>query len=124
MPTILCVDDDFPQLTLLEFAFNRAGFDVICANDGQEAIEKTRSTHPDIILMDLMMPQKDGAKATAEIKAIPALTDIPIVLYTAYNRGNAAQQALDNGAVEVIKKAIPPTQLVNKINQILVMAAR
>ncbi len=119
MPTILCVDDEFPQLTLLEFAFSRAGFNVICAHDGQEAVEKTQSAHPDIILMDLMMPLKDGAKATAEIKAIPALADIPIVLYTAYERGNAAQRALDNGAVEVIKKAIPPTQLVNKINRIL-----
>ncbi len=119
MPTILCVDDDFPQLTLLEFAFSRAGFSVICANDGQEAIKKNLSAHPDIILMDLMMPVKDGAKATAEIKAISALADVPIVLYTAYDRENLAQQALDNGAVEVIKKAIPPTQLVKKINQIL-----
>ena len=119
MPTILCVDDEFQQLTLLEFAFNRAGFSVICAYDGHEAVEKARSNHPDIILMDLMMPLKDGAKATAEIKAIPALADIPIVLYTAYERGNAAQRALDNGAVEVIKKAIPPAQLVNKVNQIL-----
>jgi len=55
MPTILCVDDEFSQLTLLEFAFNRAGFNVICASDGQEAIEKAQKNHPDIILMDLMI---------------------------------------------------------------------
>jgi len=119
MPTILCVDDELSQLTLLEFAFNRAGFTVICANDGHEAVEKTKSEKPDIILMDLMMPVKDGAAATKEIKAIPSLAQVPIVLYTAYEKGDAAGRALDNGALEVIKKTIPPTQLVAKINQIL-----
>ncbi len=119
MPTILCVDDELSQLALLEFAFNRAGLTAICASDGYEAVEKTQSEKPDIVLMDLMMPTKDGATATKEIKAITSLAQVPILLYTAYDMGNAAQRALDNGALEVIKKTILPTQLITKINQIL-----
>ncbi len=119
MATILCVDDDPTQLTLLKFAFQRAGFTVLRANNGQEAVDLTLAHHPDIILMDLMMPVKDGATATVEIKSTPAVADIPIVLFTAYETGDMARQAMAAGALEIIKKTIPPSTLVKKIKALL-----
>ncbi|MFQ5575697.1 MAG: response regulator [Anaerolineae bacterium] len=119
MPTILCVDDEPTQIILLDFAFKRAGFTVVCAHNGQEAVELARRHHPDIILMDLMMPVKDGASATADLKAIPSLADTPIILFTAYETGDLARKALAAGAQEIISKTTPPAKLVSKINQAL-----
>lgn len=119
MPSILCVDDEPTQLILLKFAFERAGFTVLRANDGQEAVELTTQHRPDIILMDLMMPVKDGYQATVEIKAEPSLAHIPIVLYTAYDREVLAEQAKLAGAAEIIRKTTPPKALVAKIDELL-----
>lgn len=119
MPTILCAEDDPAQTALLRISFERAGFTVISAENGQEAIDLTQKYKPDIILMDLMMPLKNGEVATKEIKNNPDLNHIPIMLYTAYDKGNAAQKAIDAGAIEVIPKTISPRTLVQKINQFL-----
>jgi CheY-like chemotaxis protein len=119
MPTILCVDDEPTQLTLLDFAFTRAGFTVLRAQDGQEAVEMAQAHKPDIILMDLMMSYKNGAVATAEIKALPETAHIPIVLFTAYETEDLAQAAIDAGVLEIIRKTTTPSQLVAKINHIL-----
>jgi twitching motility two-component system response regulator PilH len=119
MPSILCVDDEPTQLILLKFAFERAGFTVLSANDGQEAVELTTQHRPDIILMDLMMPVKDGYQATVEIKADSNLAHIPIVLYTAYDQEVLAEQAKQAGAAEIIRKTTPPKALVAKINELL-----
>jgi len=119
MPSILCVDDEPTQLILLRFAFERAGFRVLSANNGQEAVELTNQHQPDLILMDLMMPLMDGYQATAAIKSNPALSHIPIVLYTAYDQTELVAQAKAAGAAEVIRKTIPPKALVSKINALL-----
>lgn len=119
MPTILCVDDEPTQLTLLNFAFKRSGFTVLVANDGQEAIDMTQKHKPDIILMDLMMPIKDGAAATKEIKANPETSHIPIVLFTAYEKGTMATDAVKAGALDIIRKTTTPVDLVAKIRGIL-----
>ena len=119
MPTILCVDDEPTQLTLLEFAFRRSKMTVLKANNGQEAVAQAEAHHPDIILMDLMMPVMDGSAATAAIKQNPATADIPIVLFTAYETGAMAQKTLAAGAVKLIKKTTPPRELVDLIQKML-----
>ncbi len=119
MPTILCVDDEPTQLTLLEFTFRRAKMTVLKASNGKEAIEQTQAHHPDLILMDLMMPIMDGATATVAIKNDPALSDIPIVLFTAYETGNMANKAMEAGAIALIAKTTSPRDLIAKIEEIL-----
>ena len=119
MPSILCVDDEPTQLILLEFAFKRAGFNVLSAADGQEAIEVAKQRRPNIILMDLMMPVKDGHEATVGIKAIPELAHIPIVLYTAYAQEELTREARKAGAADVIPKSTLPKALVGKIKELL-----
>ncbi len=119
MPTILCVDDETTQLTLLEFAFRRAKMSVLKASNGQEAVKQAQAHHPDLILMDLMMPVMDGATATAAIKTDPATADIPIVLFTAYETGEMAERALASGATALIKKTTSPKELVETIRKML-----
>ena len=119
MPSILCVDDEPTQLILLQFAFERAGFSVTSAANGTEAVQIARDNRPDIILMDLMMPVKDGLETTIELKALPALADIPVVLYTAYDQSDSAKAALKAGAAEIVRKSTTPKVLVTKINQLL-----
>ncbi len=119
MPTILCVDDETTQLTLLEFAFRRAKMSVLKASNGKEAIAQAQAHHPDLILMDLMMPVMDGASATVAIKSDPATADIPIVLFTAYETGEMAERALAAGATALIKKTTAPRELVESIKKLL-----
>lgn len=119
MATILCVDDEPTQLTLLEFAFRRSKLAVLKAGNGKEAIAQAQEHHPNLILMDLMMPIMDGATATAAIKTDPATADIPIVLFTAYETGEMAQKALAAGAERLIKKTTPPRELVEIIQAML-----
>jgi len=119
MATILCVDDEATQLILLQFAFERAGFSVLTATDGQGAIEVVQTEQPDIILMDLMMPRKNGYETTAEIKALPGFANTPIILYTAYAQAELASKAKAVGATDIIRKTTPPKELVTLIRTLL-----
>jgi CheY-like chemotaxis protein len=117
MQTILCVDDEPTQLMLLRLALTRAGYQVLEAPDGQKGIEMARERKPALIIMDLMMPVMDGATAIWHIKQI--LPQIPILVLSAYTRGDQAQRALEAGAAELISKSLILTELIDKVNSYL-----
>jgi CheY-like chemotaxis protein len=119
MPSILCVDDDRDQLNLYHFFFERAGFEVILAGDGQEGVEKAKATRPSVILMDMMMPVKDGCQAAAEIKADPNLTHIPIILFTAYQTSTLTKQVAEAGVDLILSKTMLPQDLLVQIRDLL-----
>jgi CheY-like chemotaxis protein len=119
MPLILCVDDNPSQLVLLRFLLERAGFEVSLAANGQEAIDLTPTLKPDLILMDMMMPVKDGYQASVEIKADPDLAQIPIVLLTAYNQRDVEQRAAAAGIDAVLSKTILPMDLLIRVQDLL-----
>jgi CheY-like chemotaxis protein len=119
MPSILCVDDNPSQLFLYRFLLAQAGFDVSLANDGQEAIDLTRTLKPDLIQMDMMMPGKDGCQASIEIKANPDLAQIPIILFTAYNQRDVEQRAAAAGIDAVLSKTVLPMELLDKVQDLL-----
>lgn len=115
METILCVDDDPTQLMLLRLALTRAGFRVIEAADGKEGVDLALKHKPALIIMDLMMPVMDGSVAVQRIKQNEATKDIPILILSAYARGEQAKRALEAGADEMISKTFILTDLVDKI---------
>ncbi|RME69978.1 MAG: response regulator [Chloroflexi bacterium] len=119
MPTILCVDDEPTQLMLLRLALTRVGYQVIEAANGQQGVEAAKKYKPDLIIMDLMMPIMDGATAIEEIRKDPALKDIPILVLSAYTRGDQAQRALDAGAQELLSKSLILTELIEKVKSYL-----
>jgi len=119
MATILCVDDEATQLMLLRLALTRAGHEVLEASDGQIGVEMATKHKPSLIIMDLMMPKMDGATAILHIKQNQSTKDIPIILLSAYVKGDQAKRAMDSGAEELISKSLILTELIDKVNQYL-----
>lgn len=116
MALILCVDDEPTQLMLLRLALTRAGHKVLEAPDGQKGIEMAVEHKPSLIIMDLMMPGMDGATAIWHIKQNQSTKRIPILVLSAYIKGDQAKRALDAGAKELISKSLILTDLIDKVN--------
>ena len=86
MKTILLVDDEFDMRTVFEMVFALEGYEVLCAADGEEALQKIAERKPDIILTDWMMPFMDGPELCRRVRASPDTKNIPIILLTAAPR--------------------------------------
>lgn len=103
---VLLVDDVDINLAMLEIFLAPAGFEVSIAANGNEAVEKFRSFKPDIVFMDLIMPEKDGFEATREIKAIDP--SIPVIALTASIVDSVKEQALESGVNDFMNKPFVP----------------
>ncbi len=115
MATVLCVDDEPTQLMLLRLALTRAGHTVLEASDGQKGVEMAVKSNPSLIIMDLMMPGMDGATAIWHIKQNDSTRNIPVLVLSAYIKGDQAKRALDAGAEELISKSLILTDLIDKV---------
>jgi len=80
---VLVVDDEEPILELLKYNLEKQGYDVRTAIDGQVAVDTARKFHPDLVLLDIMMPKMDGVEACRQIRAIPELGNTVMVFLTA-----------------------------------------
>jgi len=85
MAKILVVDDDLDILELLKYNLPKSGYDVSCAENGEKAIEVARKFKPDLILLDVMMPEKDGVEVCDILRDDPMFNDTFIVFLTARN---------------------------------------
>jgi two-component system, cell cycle response regulator DivK len=83
VPTVLIVDDFADARDLMTLVLTDAGYDVLTAIDGRDALRVARAEHPDLVLMDILMPVMDGVEATRRFKADPALARTPVIAYTA-----------------------------------------
>jgi CheY-like chemotaxis protein len=112
-PTVLVVDDDDSVRIITELALEKiAGWDVISAGGGAEALELAREHRPDAVLLDLMMPDMDGRATFLALRAEQATRDIPVVLLTAKLRVGGGPQIWDDLAVAgVIAKPFSPRTL-------------
>lgn len=119
MKTILCVDDEPTQLMLLRLALTRAGYNVLEAPDGEHGIELAIKHQPALIIMDLMMPTMDGSTAIRQLKGNPATKHIPVLVLSAYTKGDQAQKALSAGAEELVSKSLILTELIEKVKRYL-----
>jgi len=108
---ILIVEDHASWLQLLTTVLKRAGYDVISATTGRESVTLATLNHPDLILMDLGLPEMSGDEATAQIKADPGTKDIPVVIQTAFGSGPSAKRATEVGAAEILHKPISITEI-------------
>ena len=115
MKTILCVDDEPTQLMLLRLALTRAGFQVLEASDGQTGVEMTAEHQPALVIMDLMMPGMDGATAIWHLKQNQATKNIPVLVLSAYIKGDQAKRAMEAGAAELVSKSLILTDLIEKV---------
>jgi DNA-binding response OmpR family regulator len=116
---ILAVDDEPEMTELMQFHLVRAGYQVITATNGWEAIDAVRQSRPDIILLDLMLPDLDGF-GVCEILRRDALTaTIPIVIISAWASPDSRHLGLELGALDYITKPFSPQELVGRVNQLM-----
>jgi CheY-like chemotaxis protein len=112
---ILVADDDDDVRELVVFRLERAGYHVVTASDGQEAVEVALAQPPDVCVIDVMMPRLDGYEVTERLRASPGLAEVPIVLLTASVQEAAVNRGFDAGASDYIKKPFSPHELVDRI---------
>jgi two-component system alkaline phosphatase synthesis response regulator PhoP len=116
---ILAVDDE-PELTdLMHYHLVRAGYDVTTAANGWEAIHAVRTNRPDIILLDLMLPDLDGFGVCEILRREAATATIPIIIVSAWASTDSRNLGLELGALDYITKPFSPQELVTRVNQLL-----
>lgn len=104
--TILVVDDMRDNLILLSLQLQQLGYHVITASNGEDALAVARLARPDLILMDIAMPQQDGLAATRSIREVPELQSVPVIALTAFDTGGFRQAAFDAGFNGYLTKPI------------------
>ena len=118
IPKILIVDDDPDIIEILRYNLSLAGYEVKAASNGKEAIKKAKIFIPEIILLDVMMPEMDGIEACRLIREIPSLNNSRIIFLSARNEDYTQLSAFDAGADDYISKPVKPKILLKKISSI------
>ena len=119
MAKILLVEDNEMNRDMLSRRLAKRGFEIETAVDGAEGVKKSRSTAPDLILMDMSLPVMHGWDATREIKGAPATRGIPVIALTAHAMTGDREKALDAGCDEFETKPIELPRLIEKIEKLL-----
>ena len=116
---ILVVDDEPDIVELVSFNLKAEGYDVITAATGPEALNQARSDLPDLIVLDLMIPELDGISVCEILRRLPSTALIPIIMLTAWKSEISRLIGLNTGAEEYITKPFSPRDLVGHVNRIL-----
>ena len=117
MIKILYVEDNPDNVYMLTRRLKKKGFELIIAGDGQEGIDKAIEENPDLILMDLSLPTMDGWTATAKIKEIEQVKDIPIIALSAHAMPEHRDRALKAGCSDYDTKPVDIKRLLSKMEQ-------
>jgi len=118
-PCILVVDDEPETLELVEIHLRQAGFEVIGAEDGAAALQKARARLPDLIVLDLMLPEVDGLEVCKLLRRDPATASIPILMLTARASEVDRVLGLELGADDYVTKPFSPRELVLRVRKLL-----
>jgi two-component system, cell cycle response regulator DivK len=119
MPKILLVEDNEMNRDMLSRRLSRKGYELVIAVDGQQGVDLAHSEKPDLILMDMSLPVKDGWTATRELKADDSTKNIPVIALTAHAMSGDREQALGAGCDDYDTKPIELPRLLGKIETLL-----
>lgn len=120
-PLILAVDDERDVTDLVAFQLTRAGCTVLTAGNGRQALASVRERRPDLIILDLMLPDIDGFGICEILRRTPATATIPVVLLTAWATADARHLGLELGALDYITKPFSPRDLVERVQRLLAL---
>jgi len=119
-PKILFVDDDNFLRKVYQSELSDQGYEVILAQDGQEGLEKAKISDPDLIILDMIMPQKSGFEVLTELQNDSATKNIPVIILSNLGQTDDIKKGLDLGAVDyLVKDNITLATIVEKISQYL-----
>jgi DNA-binding response OmpR family regulator len=118
-PLVLCADDDEDILSLVSLRLQRAGFEVVTAIDGDEAVEVARTRQPALAVLDVMMPRRTGYEVLAELRGDPALREMKVILLSARVQEGDVARGMDAGADAYLAKPFKAQDLVAKVQELL-----
>ena len=121
---ILLVDDDIDFVAATKTVLESRPYDVIVAHEGEEGLRKARQENPDLVLLDIIMPVKNGFSAAEQFKKDPKLAKIPVIMLTSYSQRKAdsgipASKGLELEAEDYIEKPISPKDLLATVEKYL-----
>ena len=119
MTKILIAEDDRDIRELIVISLKYAGYEVVPAADGQQAVDLTVQENPDLIMLDVRMPLLSGFEALEQIKEHPQFKDTPVVILSAKGQEAEIKSGLDLGACQYILKPFAPDELIGKIQEIV-----
>ncbi len=118
--TLLVVDDSPLIQRILSMILRKAGFNVVTASDGEEALEKARKVRPRVIFLDAMMPKKDGYQVAQELRASTEIPEQPyIIMLTALEQPGEKERARAIGVNEVMTKPFSPEEIVDRVKKVV-----
>ena len=116
---VLVADDDRDILDLLAFRLGRAGYEVVSASDGEEALRLAVERKPDLAVLDVMMPKLDGYEVTRRMRADESTKRIPVILLTARVQEHDVARGFEVGADDYMKKPFSPAELRARVQAII-----
>ena len=116
---VLICDDDPVILRLLQVNLELEGFDVLLGHNGEEAVEIARDQHPDLIILDIMMPRMDGYQACEKLKSLDETRDIPIVFLSAKAQQSDIEKGKAFGVADYLTKPFDPNDLIDVLDRLL-----
>lgn len=117
---VLVVDDEPDIVDLIKMSLNLANFNVTTASNGPEALKALENQKPDLILLDIMMPQMTGFEVCQKIRANESWKSIPVIMLTAKGQKEDAEKGLETGADDYIIKPFDPNELAEQVRSFLV----
>lgn len=115
---ILAVDDERHIVRLVEVNLQRAGYEVVTAYDGREALEKVKAENPDLVVLDVMMPYMDGFEVLKHLKADPTTAEIPVIMLTAKAQDADVFRGWQSGVDCYLTKPFNPMELLTFVKRI------
>jgi DNA-binding response OmpR family regulator len=122
-PLVLVADDEEDIRALVAFRLKRAGYEVITAADGEEALLLATSRLPDLAVLDMMMPKATGLEVTRSMREQATTKDIPVILLTARAQEADVSRGFEAGADDYVKKPFSPQDLQSRVQALLERAA-
>ncbi len=116
---ILVVDDETDILNLLEYNLKKAGFRILLARDGPEAIESAKASRPDLVILDIMLPNMEGTEVLRRLKSLDSTKTIPVIMLTAKGEEIDKVIGFELGAEDYITKPFSPRELILRVKAVL-----
>ncbi|MFH1836904.1 MAG: response regulator [Candidatus Omnitrophota bacterium] len=116
---ILVVDDEPHIIMMVKSRLAANGFDVVTANSGLEGFEIAKKERPDLIILDILMPEMTGLEALEKIKSTEETKNIPVIMFTAKGQSDDIEKAQEGGAADYIVKPFSPLVLLEKVKKAL-----